>query len=81
MHAWGASLPSSCLCVHLCAGGKSPPGCAYWGFTVAANLLGVVSNVLRYSKLVVVFDIDETLLMAHTLDSLQTRLQRIKAER
>jgi hypothetical protein len=48
---------------------------------VSANLLGVVSNVLQFSKLVVMFDIDETLLMAHTLDSLQTRLQRIKAER
>lgn len=63
------------------AGGKSPPRCAYWGFTVTANLLGVVSNILRFSKLVLVFDIDETLLMAHTLDSLQTRLQRVKAER
>lgn len=73
-----------CLSVVLCvsyAGEKSPPGCAYWGYIVTANLLPVVARVLHTSKLVLVFDIDETLLMAHTLDSLNTRLQRVRIER
>jgi hypothetical protein len=74
---------SACLCLRvcLCAGEKSPSGCAYWGYTVTANLLPVVARVLHNSKLVLVFDIDETLLMAHTLDSLNTRLQRVRTER
>lgn len=68
-------------CLYVCAGSKSPPGCAYWGYTVTANMLPVIARILHAAKLVLVFDIDETLLMAHTLDSLNTRLQRVKAER
>jgi len=68
--------------IAVCAGGgKSPPGPVYWGYTVPAHLLPLVAGVIHRAKLAVVFDIDETLLMAHTVDSLQTRLSRCKAER
>jgi orotidine-5'-phosphate decarboxylase len=40
-----------------------------------------MANTIQAAKLIVALDIDETLLMAHTVDSLQTRLTRIKAER
>lgn len=57
------------------------PGPCYWGYTVTANLLPLMADTMQAAKLIVVLDIDETLLMAHTVDSLQTRLTRIKAER
>ena len=66
---------------HAAGGGKSAPSCAFWGFTVPANLLPTIANVLHKSRVVLVFDIDETLLMPHTLDSLSTRLPRIKGDR
>jgi hypothetical protein len=68
-------------CCHAAGGNKSAPSCAFWGFTVTANLLPTIASVLHKSKLVLVFDIDETLLLAHTLDSLQQKLQKIKVER
>lgn len=63
------------------AGAKGTPGPTYWGFTVPANLLPLIASTINASRLFAVLDIDETLLMAHTVDSLATRLQRIKAER
>lgn len=70
-----------CCWCRAAGGGKSAPSCAFWGFSVPANLLPTIANILHKSRVVLVFDIDETLLMAHTVDSLQTRLARIKAER
>jgi hypothetical protein len=40
-----------------------------------------MASTLHASKMIAVFDIDETLLMAHTVDSLSARLNRITAER
>lgn len=57
------------------------PGPCYWGYTLTANLLPLMANTIQAAKLIVALDIDETLLMAHTVDSLQTRLTRITAER
>ena len=48
---------------------------------MTANLLPLMASTIHAAKLIAVLDIDETLLMAHTVDSLQTRLARIKAER
>jgi hypothetical protein len=62
-------------------GATGTPGPAYWGYTVSANLLPLMASTLHASKMIAVFDIDETLLMAHTVDSLSARLNRITAER
>lgn len=62
-------------------GPAGTPGPCYWGYTVTANLLPLMASTIHAAKLIAVLDIDETLLMAHTVDSLQTRLARIKAER
>jgi hypothetical protein len=62
-------------------GATGNPGPAYWGFTVAANLLPLMASTLHAAKMIAVFDIDETLLMAHTVDSLSARLNRIRVER
>lgn len=48
---------------------------------MAANLLPVLAPAIQACKLLSVFDIDETLLMAHTVDSLNSRLGRISRER
>jgi hypothetical protein len=48
---------------------------------VTANLLPLMASTLHSAKLLAVFDIDETLLMAHTVDSLSTRLERIQTAR
>lgn len=59
-------------------GQKSTTG-GYWGYVVPSNLLNMAAAVLHFGRLVVVFDLDETLLMAHTVDSLQARIRRVNA--
>lgn len=80
LHACCLHLPCRCACV-LPAAAVGTPGPCYWGFTVAANLLPVLAPAIQACKLLSVFDIDETLLMAHTVDSLNSRLSRISRER
>lgn len=60
------------------AGTTSTTG-AFWGYAVPAHLLNVASLVLHHGRLLVVFDLDETLLMAHTVDSLIQRIRRVTA--
>lgn len=92
--AWSRVLASLQCCALLClaalylfhlslpaGAGAKGPGPVYWGFTVTANLLPLTAQVLNTSKLMVVFDIDETLLTASTVDSLQARLRRVKTAR
>eukprot|EP00878_Enallax_costatus_P037956 GHUV01043069.1.p1 GENE.GHUV01043069.1~~GHUV01043069.1.p1 ORF type:complete len:187 (+),score=26.64 GHUV01043069.1:599-1159(+) len=59
-------------------GQKSTAG-GYWGYVVPSNLLNLAATVLHFGRLAVVFDLDETLLMAHTVDSLQARIKRVNA--
>lgn len=59
--------------------GRNSTGAAYWGYTVPAHLLNLASSALHFGRLVVVFDLDETLLMAHTVDSLAQRIRRVAA--
>jgi hypothetical protein len=63
------------------AGPKDPPAPLYWGFTIPANILPLTAKIMHAAKLVAVFDIDETLLTACTVDSLQTRLRRVATAR
>lgn len=61
--------------------GKSTAAAAYWGYVVPTSLLNLAASVMHFSRLLVVFDLDETLLMAHTVDSLQQRIRRVNASR
>eukprot|EP00775_Hariotina_reticulata_P002873 gene2873-3164_t len=59
--------------------GSTSTGAAYWGYTVPAHLLNLASTALHCGRLLVVFDLDETLVMAHTVDSLSQRIRRVNA--
>jgi hypothetical protein len=61
--------------------GKTTYAAAYWGYMVPAHLLSLAAGVMHFSKLLLVFDLDETLLMAHTVDSLAQRIRRVNATR
>jgi hypothetical protein len=60
---------------------ERPVAPVYWGYTIPANLLPLTARVLHAAKLVAVFDIDETLLTANTVDSLGTRCRKVKEAR
>lgn len=53
----------------------------FWAFSVPANLLTIYARILHAAKLIAVFDIDETLLIANTVESLQQRLARLQEAR
>eukprot|EP00882_Tetradesmus_deserticola_P025829 GHRQ01028403.1.p1 GENE.GHRQ01028403.1~~GHRQ01028403.1.p1 ORF type:complete len:193 (+),score=56.54 GHRQ01028403.1:316-894(+) len=61
--------------------GKTTYAAAYWGYMVPAHLLSLAAGVMHFSRLMLVFDLDETLLMAHTVDSLAQRIRRVNATR
>lgn len=61
--------------------GKATYAAAYWGYMVPAHLLSLAAGVMHFSRLMLVFDLDETLLMAHTVDSLAQRIRRVNATR
>jgi hypothetical protein len=48
---------------------------------VPAHLLSLAAGVMHFSRLLLVFDLDETLLMAHTVDSLAQRIRRVNSTR
>lgn len=74
-----SGLPCACTGTKAGSGPTTLP--VYWGYSVPAHLLHVYAKLLHSSKLLVVFDIDETLLIANTVESLQARLQRVQAAR
>lgn len=64
----------------LLSAGQNAPTPAYWGYTVPAYLLSLMARVLHLGKLVVVLDLDETLLLAHTKDTLEQRKAAIQSD-
>lgn len=52
-----------------CAG-----ACRFWGFYVAEGAAALAIHLLECSRLPVVFDLDETLLVAYSLHTLENRL-------
>lgn len=56
--------------------GTSEP--VFWGYTVPNYLLTIMGRAIHLSRLIVVLDLDETLLKTHTMDTLQQRLMEIK---
>jgi len=59
--------------------GEDGPTPAYWGYTVPAYLLSLMARVLHLGKLVVVLDLDETLLLAHTKDTVEQRRAAVQS--
>jgi hypothetical protein len=53
----------------------------FWGYCLAVGLLGVGAALIREARLAVVFDIDETLLQAHSLSSLKSAVSKCKDAR
>jgi RNA polymerase II C-terminal domain phosphatase-like 1/2 len=51
---------------------------AFWGYTVPAWLLTTMARVMQLGRLVVVFDLDETLLLASTTETLQQRAEQVR---
>jgi hypothetical protein len=64
----------------MCAGGGAAAP-VYWGFAVPPHLLTLYARVLQASKLLVVLDIDETLLVANTVETLHQRVRVAQATR
>lgn len=53
----------------------------WWGYTVPNLLLTTMSRVIQQSKLVVVLDLDETLLLASTTETLSERLELVQKQK
>jgi len=64
---------------HWAAGTAKLP--VFWGYCLAVGLLGVGAALIREARLAVVFDIDETLLQAHSLSSLKSAVSKCKDAR
>ena len=61
------------------AGPRKVP--VWWGYTVPNLLLTTMSRVIQQSKLVVVLDLDETLLLASTTETLSERLELVQKQK
>lgn len=48
---------------------------ALWGYTLPASVMPQMAESIALSRLIVVFDLDETLLLASTTETLGVRLQ------
>ncbi|KAK9817895.1 hypothetical protein WJX72_003895 [[Myrmecia] bisecta] len=54
---------------------------AFWGFSVGEKAAIVTSELLAASRLPLVFDLDETLLVAYSAHSLENRLEALRMQR
>jgi hypothetical protein len=61
------------------AGPRKVP--VWWGYTVPNLLLTTMSQVIQQSKLVVVLDLDQTLLLASTTETLSERLELVQKQK
>jgi predicted enzyme involved in methoxymalonyl-ACP biosynthesis len=61
--------------------GQATYAAAYWGYVVPAHLLSLAAGVMHHGKLILVLDLDETLLLAYTADSLAKVIHRTRASR
>ena len=63
----------------LCTAGLAT--CAFWGYCVGHGALALGHALLEASRLPIVFDLDETLLVAYSLHTLDVRLAKLRAAR
>jgi predicted enzyme involved in methoxymalonyl-ACP biosynthesis len=61
--------------------GETTHAADYWGYVIPAHLLSLTAGVMHNNKLMLVLDLDATLVQAHTVDSLQKATDRVKASR
>jgi hypothetical protein len=52
--------------------------CAFWGYCVGHGALALGHALLEASRLPIVFDLDETLLVAYSLHTLDVRLGKLR---
>lgn len=55
--------------------------CAFWGYCMGHGALALGHALLEASRLPIVFDLDETLLVAYSLHTLDVRLAKLRAAR
>jgi hypothetical protein len=55
--------------------------CAFWGYCMGHGGLALGHALLEASRLPIVFDLDETLLVAYSLHTLDVRLAKLRAAR
>jgi hypothetical protein len=58
-------------CVADDASGKQHP--VFWGFITAPGVPPIISDLLLASKMALILDLDETLLVANTVNSIEQR--------
>ncbi|KAJ9508233.1 hypothetical protein QJQ45_030453, partial [Haematococcus lacustris] len=68
-----------CWRVHAGDDGRLTP--VFWGYMLAPGLIAKVTEMLDKSLLAVVFDLDETLLMANTASSAESRMKSLQNAR
>lgn len=75
----GVCLLTCCCAVLLCCAAVTgvPKVPVYWGYTVPSLLLTTIARIVQHGRLVVVFDLDETLLLASTKYNLKQRLESV----
>ena len=62
-------------------GGKGKPFPAFWGYIVHDGVSVTTSRWIDKSQLPVVLDLDETLLVAHSVSQLRVEIARLNQER
>ena len=67
----------ACVCV--AADGRKVP--VFWGYVLVPYLATSVATMIEASKLALVFDLDETLLVANSSSTLDTRMEACRKAR
>lgn len=53
----------------------------FWGYVLPPGLASLVTTWLDTNRIALIFDLDETLLVAHTTASLESRIEQCRATR
>lgn len=67
-----------CMSLHADDGSTVP---IFWGYALVPMLSTTVSNMIESGRLALVFDLDETLLVANSSSSLENRLEACRKAR